>query len=92
LGSTLARVLTLAPLLVVFAETRETEAGRRSNPRGATAVTARGVAAVTVVIIVADRSIDRSVVRWRAPRSSASPRASVGTDGVTWRCYGYWWR
>ena len=68
LGSTLARVLTLAHLLVVETVTRETVAGRRSNPRGGTTVTARGVAAVTVVIIVADRSLDRG----RAPRSSAS--------------------
>ncbi len=64
LGSTLARVLTLAHLLVAETVTRlETEASRRSHPREGTTVTARGVAAVTVVIIVADRSIGRWVAR-----------------------------
>ena len=84
LGSTLARVLTTAPLLVAFAETRETEAGRRSNPRGATAVTARGVAAVTVVIIVADRSIDgaRRVLRRR--RARVGPRDRRRDMAMLW--------
>jgi hypothetical protein len=64
LGSTLARVLTLAPLLVVETVTRETEATRRSHPRGATTVAARGVDATGIVIV--DRSIDRSVDGWMA--------------------------